>query len=72
MSGARRLKKGDCWLIGGLLLVAALLFAWRAWRPAPPGATVRVTVDDQPYAVYPLNENTAVDIVTPHGHSALF
>ena len=71
MTGARRLKKGDFWLIGGLLAFTALLFLWRVCFPAPQGAIVRVTVDDQPYATYPLSVDTEADIVTENGHNHL-
>ena len=71
MTAPRRLKKGDFWLIGGLLFVVALLFLWHVCFPAPPGATVRVTVDDQVYGIYPLSVDTEVEIVTPHGHNHL-
>ena len=71
MTAPRRLKKGDLWLIGGLLLVAALLFLWRICFPAPPGATVRVTVDDTLFATYPLSVDTEADVVTSYGHNHL-
>ena len=71
MTGARRLTQGDSWLIGGLLIRVVLLFLWRVFFPAPPGATVRVTVDDRPYATYPLSVDTEVDIITEHGHNHL-
>ena len=71
MTAPRRLKKGDLWLIGGLLLLAALLFAWQTFRPAKPGAFVRVTVNDQPYATYRLDADIKADILTPYGHNRL-
>ena len=71
MSASRRLKKGDLWLIGGVLLAAAVLFAWSALRPASPGAQVRVTVDEQTYAVCPLDTDTELNIVTPYGQNRL-
>ena len=71
MTAARRLKKGDFWLIGGLLLLALLLFLWRVCFPAPAGATVRVTVNDELYATYSLSADTEADVVTPYGHNHL-
>ena len=71
MTAPRRLKKGDFWLIGGLLILAALLFLWRVCFPAQPGATVRVTVDDALFATYPLSADTEADIVTPYGRNRL-
>lgn len=71
MTASRRLKKGDFWLIGGLLFLAALLFACSAWWPKEPGATVCVMVDDKRYAVYPLGIDTEADILTPYGHNRL-
>ena len=67
--GGRKLRNDLIW-IAALLAVAALagllLFLLRG-----EGERVAVTVDGEPYAVYPLSEDTVVDIRTGAGGGQL-
>ncbi len=61
-------KRGDLWLILGVLLAAAGLFVLLWWLPKP-GAAVEITVDGRLYATLPLDSPTTLEIPSDTGNT---
>ena len=71
MSGSgKRLFRNDLLLIAALLLVCAVGLVYLFFLRAT-GDTVRVTVDGEVYGVYPLSQETTVDIRQGEQHNRL-
>lgn len=64
-------KKGDIWLVSGILLIAAVSFFIIEFWIKQPGTKVVITVDGKVFGTYALEDDGRIEIETVYGKNTV-